>query len=167
MMSSRAIAPIEIRGKTYRTARIAAAELDVSLGSIYRAARNGTLHRVGLGDRGVEPMPVLIAGRVFQSAKVAAKYYGVSPGAVYLAIDDGDPDRIARATRDGCWRSKPVTFDPVTFPSSIAASRALGFESDHYVRGVLRRGSKRGLARIMAAVAVYVSENLDHDRIAA
>lgn len=157
---------VEIRGVVYQSVRIAAAMLDITPETIYAARKKGTLHRVGLGRVGVEPMPVLIKGRVFKDARFAAKHYKVTVAAIYNAIADGDPDRIARKQFYNGWKSQPYTVGGYTFASKRAAARALGFANDEFIAHALRVKSKRGLERILAAGMAYAARQ-DQRKVAA
>ena len=142
---------VVIRGVTYPNFSAAGRALGVHPNTVRAAYRNGTLHRVGTGRVGPEPMPVRIAGRDFADVFAAARAFRCKPATVYAAICDGDPDRIARAPVYNPWKSKPFSVGGLNFPSMRAASRALGFADEDYVAKVVKRGSKRGMQRIVAA----------------
>ena len=150
-MGKRKYRDIEIRGVVYEHARAAADALGVKPATVLTAIKKGTLHRVGTGRVGPEPMRVLIKGREFESVVAAAKHYKCDPYTVWAAISDGDPDRIARPQRYNPWKSKPVTIGALRFPSYREASRALGFSNPEYVRVAFKRKSATGMRRIMAA----------------
>lgn len=145
---------IEIRGVYYRDADEAAAAHGVQAQAIRSAARRGTLHRVGLGAKGKEPMRVCIRGEVFQDAKSAAKHFGVTPDAVRNAIWLGDPDRVGRKRRVA---GKPVSLWGLRFQTMSEASRALGL-SRGYVSLALRRKSPAMLERVAGEVMRLISE---------
>lgn len=147
--------PVEIRGVTYANFSDAARAHGVHPNTVRAAYRNGTLHRVGTGRVGPEPMCVRIAGKDFGDVRAAAAHYGVQPMTVYAAIADGDPDRIARPAVYNPWKSKPFTIGDLTFPSMRAASRALGFKDEEYIAKAVKRGSKKGRERILAAAMQY------------
>lgn len=146
---------IEIRGVTYPSFAAAGRAHGVHANTVRAAYHKGTLHRVGSGRVGPEPMRVQIAGRVFDDVNVAAAHFGVQPMTVYAAISDGDPDRIARAQTYNPWKARSFTIGKLTFPSMRAASRALGFSDEEYIAKALKRGSKRGRERILAAAMAY------------
>ncbi len=153
-----ALRPVTIRGVTYSNFSEAGKALGVHANTVRAAYRNGTLHRVGTGRVGPEPMRVRIAGQDFEDVNAAAAHFGVQPGTVYSAICDGDPDRIARPAVYNPWKSKAFTIGGVTFPSMRAVSRALGFKDEEYVAKALKRGSRRGRERILAAAMSYVAQ---------
>lgn len=151
--------PVTIRGVTYPSGGAAARALGVSSAAVRQARMRGTLDRVGLGLVGVEPMPVLILGRRFENADAAAAHYGVTNKAVYAAIAAGDPDRIGKPRR----RGKPPTTQPfeiggLRFASTREASTALGFRNPNFIGQVLRRGSKRGRERVLAAAMAHAAK---------
>lgn len=149
---------LEIRGVKYETAAAAAAALGVSSDAVRIAAKRGTLHRVGTGRVGREPMPVRIRGVDFPDAHAAAEHFGVSPHTVWAAIGMGDPDRVARKVPPPLPRLKPVTLYGVSFPSCAEASRQLGFGWSGYVSQALRRQNPVAQERIRAAVMRLVAE---------
>lgn len=149
-MGKRVYTDLCIRGTVYPDAPTAARALGVTPDAVRHAARNGTLHRCGTRRVGAEPLPVRIAGQVFPTAAAAAAHFGVTPGAVYKAVSQGDPDRIASPARYNGAASKPVAIGPHRFASMSEASRALGFHAE-FIAHALRRRSKRGMQRILAA----------------
>lgn len=153
-MGARKHTDITIRGVTYPTVAAAAAVLSVTPAAIYIAMRKGTLHRVGTGRVGPEPMPVRIAGRDFADARQAARHFGITYQAVIAAICAGDPDRIARRPVYGKARAQEITLAGVTFPSKAAASRALGFH-ENYIAQSLSRGGPSTLRKIEQAAMRY------------
>ena len=150
--------PVTIRGVTYPSFSAAARAHGVKPDTVAVACRNGTLHRVGTGRVGPEPMPVRIAGQDFEDVRAAATHFGLTRQAIYSAIDDGDPDRVARPAVYNPWKSQPFTVGGVTFASMRAASRALGFKNEEYIAKVIKRGSRRGRERIIAAAMGYVAQ---------
>jgi hypothetical protein len=105
-------------------------------------------------------MRVTIRGVTYGTVREAAKAHGVSEGYVYQALSEGRQDSIGIGM--GKWR-KPhhrafdgnkIVLYGVEFPSMTAASLALGF-NEHYIRGALRRPSKKSETRIREAVAIY------------
>lgn len=150
--------PVTIRGVTYPNFSAAGKALGVNPNTVRAAYRNGTLHRVGTGRVGPEPMRVRIAGKDFEDVNAAAAHFGVQPGTVYSAICDGDPDRVARPAVYNPWKSKPFTIGGLTFPSMRAASRALGFKDEEFIAKAVKRGSRRGRERILAAAMTYVAQ---------
>lgn len=149
---------IKIRGVTYPDVASAAKALGVHPNTVRTAARKGTLHRVGTGRVGVEPMPVLIAGQRFENAQAAADHFQVQVMTVYSAISDGDPDRIARPPRYNPARSRQITIGSLTFPSMAQAARELGFKNREFVSKALKQGSGRGRQRILAAAMKLAQE---------
>lgn len=156
-MGARIYQSIEIRGVTYPDLNAAADALGVHPNTVRAARRNGRLHRVGTGRVGTEPLPVRIAGQEFESAQAAAAHFGVAVGTVYSAVCDGDPDRIVRPKRYNPWKSQPFSIGGLTFPSMREASRALGFKSEEYIAKAIKRGSRRGQERILAAAMAYAA----------
>lgn len=142
---------LNIRGTIYPTTQAAAAAHGVSDQAIRVAARRGTLHRVGTGQGGVEPMPVLIRGQRFDSVKTAAAYFGVTRSAVHTAMMRGKLDNLARPQRYNGAKSKPVMLAGMRFASMSEADRVLGFKRG-YVSLALRRQSPSALQAILGAV---------------
>ena len=70
---------------------------------------------------------------------------------IYSAIHDGDPDRLVRPKRYNPARSVPFSVGRFTWPSMAAACRDLGFENREFISKVVKKGSKRGWERILAA----------------
>ena len=106
-------------------------------------------------------MRVSIRGVTYDTVRAAAEAHGVSEGYVYQALSEGRQDTIGIGM--GNWR-KPhhrafdgnkIVLHGVEFASLKAASLALGF-NEHYIRGALRRPSKKSATRIREAVAQYV-----------
>lgn len=148
---------LEIRGVVYPTARAAAEAHGVTHSAILAAIRNGTLHRVGTGRTGVEPMPIRIRGEVFENAHLAAQRFGVRATAIYQAISQNRLDRIGLPlTFNGCG-SKPFSVGNLNFASMAQASVALGFGRD-YISQATRRKSKHAAARILAAAMKYEAQ---------
>lgn len=145
---------LEIRGMYYRDADEAAAALGVQAQAIRSAARRGTLHRVGLGEKGKEPMRVCIRGEVFPDARSAAKRFGVTVDAVWTAIWLGNPDRVGRKRNAA---GKPVNLWGLEFPTMADASRALGFSSG-YVSLAMRRKSRAMMERIAGEAMRVIAE---------
>lgn len=145
---------IEIRGVYYRDADEAAAAHGVQPQAIRSAARRGTLHRVGLGAKGKEPMRVCIRGEVFQDARAAAKHHGVTVDAVWAAIWLGNPDRVGRKRNAA---GKPVNLWGLEFPTMAEASRALGLSSG-YVSLAMRRKSRAMMERIAGEAMRVIAE---------
>ena len=105
-------------------------------------------------------MRVSIRGVTYDTVRAAAEAHGVSEGYVYQALSEGRQDGIGVGM--GNWRKPCHRFDGnkivlygVEFASMTAASLALGF-NEHYIRGALRRPSKKSETRIREAVAQYV-----------
>lgn len=142
---------VVIRGVTYPSGAAAARANGVTPEAVYAARRAGTLHRVGCGRPGAEAMPVALAGKVYASAEAASKALNIKLTTIYAAIADGDPDRVLRANRYNSWRSRPFSIGGLTYPSMRQASRALGFANDEFISRAIKRGSKRGWQRILAA----------------
>ena len=100
-----------------------------------------------------------IRGVTYETVPVAAKALGVSISHIYNKVANGTQDSIGIGM--GRWRKPRHSFDGnkivlygVEFPSMTAASLALGF-NQHYIRGALRRPSKRRETKIKEAVAIY------------
>lgn len=142
---------LDIRGVVYPTAQVAAAAHGVSAQAVRVAAGRGTLHRVGTGQAGIEPMPVLIRGRRFENAKQAAAHYGVTASAVHSAMARGKLDNLARPQRYNGAKSKSVTLAGMFFVSMSEADRVLGFKRG-YVSLALRRQSRAAMQSILGAV---------------
>jgi len=149
---------IEIRGVTYPTAPAAARALGVTPDTIRRARRNGTLHRVGLGRVGVEPMPIRIRGLDYADAHAAAVALGVTAAAVWQAAHKGTLDRVGLGPRrDNPSRARPVAIGSASYASMAVASKVLGF-GESYISQALRRKSKRAMERIVAAQMAMEAE---------
>jgi hypothetical protein len=146
---------VTIRGVTYANFSEAGRALGVHANTVRAAYRNGTLHRVGTGRVGPEPMRLQIAGRVFENVHDAAKHFRCCPHTIWSALADGDPDRVARPQRYNPWKSKPFEIGGLRFPSMRAASRALGFKDEEFIAKAIKRKSKRGRERILAAAMAY------------
>jgi hypothetical protein len=153
---------LTIRGVTYADAVAAALALGVCADTVRTAARKGTLHRVGTGRVGPEPMRVQIAGRVFTDVHAAARHHGCCPHTIWAALADGDIDRVARKQRYNPRRSQPFEIGGLSFPSKSAASRALGFKDREFIAKALKRNSKRGMQRILAAAMAYAAAHPEH-----
>lgn len=149
---------IEIRGTVYPDADAAAAALGVHPATVRVAVRRGTLHRVGLGLHGPEPMPVRVRGRVFADAGAAAAHFGVTRQGIYGVIGRGCEERYLRPYRRGGAGAVPVAIGVLRFASVSAAARALGVS-----RGCIRRavagGSARCRERVLAAAMAHAAEN--------
>lgn len=153
-MGRRIYRDIEIRGVTYPDANAASQALGVSADTVRLAARNGMLHRCGLGRVGVEPMSIRIGNKVFPDAAAAAKHFKVGRTAIYKAIENGDPDRIGRPRVYNGARSKPFQVCGLRFRSRREASLKLGFGAG-YVSHALHRNSAHAKERIIAAAMAY------------
>lgn len=150
-MGLRVYADIEIRGVVYPTAVDAARALGVTDGTVRAAARNGTLHRVGLGQCFPEPMPIRIRGVVYPDAHEAARAHGVTVSAVRQAMCRNRLDRVGLGPcRDRPSRARPFAVGPARYVSMAAASVALGFSRD-FISRELRRNRARAMERIIAA----------------
>ncbi len=141
---------IEIRGVKYADLRSAGAAHGVSPETVRHAVRNGTLHRVGTGHGGVEPMPVRIGGKDFPSAAAAAKHFKVTKSAIYTSISRGCEDRFGTAPRRVLNNAKPFEIGGMFFVSMREADRALGFKPG-FISHALRYKSKEGRQRILSA----------------
>jgi hypothetical protein len=157
-MGKRRYSDINVRGTVYADANAAADALGVNPNTVRTAYRNGTLHRVGTGRVGPEPMRVQIAGQVFDNVHAAAKHFGCCPRTIWAALGDGDPDRVARLQRYNPWKSKRFQIGTLSFPSMRAASRALGFKDEEFIAKAVKRKSKRGQERILAAAMAYAAK---------
>lgn len=146
---------VTIRGVTYASFSEAGRALGVHANTVRAAYRSGTLHRVGTGRVGPEPMRVQIAGRIFENVHDAAKHFGCCPHTIWAALAAGDPDRVARPQRYNPWKSRPFEIGGLRFPSMRAASRALGFKDEEFIAKAIKRKSKRGQERILAAAMAY------------
>ncbi len=149
-MGKRKYQDIEIRGVVYADTNAAAKALGVTSETVRTAIRKGTQHRIGTGATGVEPMPVCLAGLHFEDARAAAVHFGVTRHAVYQAIVSGRAQDFGKRPRYAYPSSKPITIGALSFPSMDEASRVLGFRQG-YISLAMRRGSKAGLQRILAA----------------
>lgn len=150
-MGLRVYADIEIRGVVYPTAVDAARALGVTDGTVRAAARNGTLHRVGLGQCFPEPMPIRIRGVVYPDAHTAARANGVTVSAIWQAMHKNKLDRVGLGpSYDRPSRAKPFAIGPARYVSMAAASVALGFSRD-FISRELRRNRARAMERIIAA----------------
>ena len=150
-MGQRIYRDLDIRGRVFSTAGAAAAHFGITENAVRAAARKGTLHRVGLGRPGAEPMPILIRGVFYASAHDAARALNVLPSAIWQALSQNRLDTVGLGPR--CprpHRSRAITIGPVTYPSLRAADRALGFVPG-YISLALRRKSKHAGGRILAA----------------
>lgn len=155
---------IEIRGVVYPDANAAAAAHGVTPDAVRIAVRRGTLHRVGTGAAGVEPMRVRVGGIVFDCAASAAAHFGVTTHAIYQAITRGRTEEFGRPPRNARNRSKPIQIGTLSFPSMCDADRALGF-APGYISQVNRRGYKRGRERILAAALQYVTRGKHQEAV--
>lgn len=157
---------VTIRGTTYPSLSAAARAHGVNYNTVYVARRKGTLHRVGLGRVGAEPLPVCIGGQTYATAKAASKALGIKIGTIYAAIADGEPDRVLKRQTYAVPWSQPITIGNRTYPSKAAANRALGFKSRDYVNKVIASGSKKGWERILAAAMALEARGVppDHPR---
>lgn len=151
--------PVTVHGVTYPSYSDAGRALGLAANTIRHAHKNGTLHRVGCGRRGPEPMRIKIGDAEFESAAEAARHFKCRPMTILSAVADGDPERVARARRYNPWKSKPFQIGDLRFPSMRQASRALGFESEEFIAKALKRGSKKGYERIVAAAMTYSQQH--------
>ncbi len=142
---------VEIRGQVFDTVAAAAKANGVHPNAVYIARRKGTLHRVGTGRVGAEPLPVRIGGVTYASASEAAGALGIPRATIFAAVADGDPDRVIQPRRYNPSRSMQLSIGSLTFPSRRAAARALGFDNEDYVQKAIASGSKRSWERILAA----------------
>lgn len=150
-MGARKYGPIEIRGEVFPDVNAAAQRFGVTPDTVRIAARNGTLHRVGTGAVGKEPMRVLIRGVLYPDAHAAAKALRVTTQAVWKAIHEGREDALGLGPR--CprpHRSRPFAIGGLSWPSMAQASVDLGF-CPSYVAHSLKSGRKAALERIVAA----------------
>ncbi|MBC7154575.1 MAG: hypothetical protein H5U19_08190 [Rhodobacteraceae bacterium] len=150
MMGRTVYRDIEIRGVVYADVNAAAAALGVCTHAVRSAVRRGTQHRIGTCAKGVEPMPVSLAGQQFANARAAAAHFGVSCDAIYKAIDSGRAQHFGAPRRRVSPKSKPLAIGSLRFASMDEASRVLGFGRG-YISLAMRRRSKAGLQRILAA----------------
>lgn len=148
-MGKRKHTDITVRGTTYATVQDAAGDLGVSVNRVLQALKRGELHKVGLGQRGKDRMPISIRGRVYKNADTAAKALGVTRAAIYMAVCKGRADRVGLPKRGGS-RSIQFYIGNLSWPSRRSASLDLGF-SGNFVAQALRRSSKAGMQKIMAA----------------
>lgn len=162
-MGKRLYRDIEIRGTVYPTAKAAAEALGVTVRTVQIAAKRGTLHRVGLGRKGAEPMPVEVRGVVYPNAKVAARRLGLTAHAVYQAIAAGRPHECGLRLRHNSTASRPVTIGNLTFSSMEQAGRELGF-GHGYVSQVMRRRSKIGHERLVGAAMREAARRAENTR---
>lgn len=157
MMGQRKYQDIEIRGVVYPDVNAAAKALGVSAEAVRIAIRKGTQHRIGTGAVGVEPMRVSIGGQTFENATAAAAHFGVTRHAIYQAINAGRAQGFGKPPRHARLLSKPITIGNIKFSSMDEAGRVLGF-GQGYISQVIRRGSKRGHERILAAAMKYAAQ---------
>lgn len=150
---------VTVHGVTYSSYSAAGRALGLAANTIRHAHKNGTLHRVGCGRRGPEPMRIKIGDVEFESAAEAARHFKCRPMTILSAVADGDPERVVRPRRYNPWKSKPFEIGGLRFASMRQASRALGFESEEFIAKALKRGSKKGYERIVAAAMVFSREN--------
>lgn len=149
-MGKRLYRDIEIRGVVYPTVQAAAQAFGITPKAVTLAISKGTTHRIGTGAVGPEPMPVRVRGKLYPDAGAAAKALGLTRPAIYAAISEAREDRVGLAPVYNVARSKPITIAGMAFPSMASASRALGFQPG-FIAKALKRGSKRGQERILAA----------------
>lgn len=147
--------PVTIHGVTYPSYSAAGRALGLAANTIRHAHKNGSLHRVGCGTPGPEPMRIKIGELVFDSAAAAAHHFKCRPMTVLSAVADGDPIRVARPRRYNPWKSKPFEIGSLRFASMREASRVLGFQNEEFIGKAMRRGSKKGYERIVAAAMAY------------
>lgn len=141
-MGKRKYVDLDIRGTVYPTVQAAAAALRVRPDTIRLAARKGTLHRVGLGAVGSEPMPIRIRGQLHDNARAAAEALGVGRSAIYQALACGRLDEVGLPRRQVPWNAQAVEVDGVAYPSLAAASRAMG-HGEAYLSKLRRKGGRR------------------------
>ena len=105
-------------------------------------------------------MRVTIRGVTYETVREAAEAHGMSKSYIYKMVLEGRQDSIGigmgnwRKPCDGVFAKNRVNLHGVWFDSLKAASLLLGF-NQHYIRGALRRPSKKSETRIMEAVAQY------------
>ena len=105
-------------------------------------------------------MRVTIRGVTYETVREAAQAHGMSKSYIYKMVLEGRQDSIGvgmgnwRKPRHRVFDKNKIILHGVEFPSMTAASLALGFKR-HYVRGALRRPSKKSETRIREAVAQY------------
>mgnify|MGYP000400970030 CR=1 FL=1 len=150
---------IEIGGVVYPDVAAVAKAKGVAPDTVRRAIKNGTQHRIGCGRGGVEPMPIMIRGRTYKTARHAARANGVTVKAIYQALCCDRIDRVGLNVRRTSGNAKPFRIGSLEFPSMRAASLALGFENGCFVSKALRKGSKRGQQRILAAAMAYIERS--------
>ena len=157
-MGKRIYTDICVRGEVFPDANAVAERFGVTPDAVRIAVRRGTAHRIGTGAVGVEPMPVRVAGRDFPTAQAAARHFGVTSHAVYQAIQEGRADEFRQRYRNPGHRARPFSIGGLSWPSMLAADRALGFK-EGYIANVMKRGSKRGHERILAAAMAYATKD--------
>jgi transposase len=147
---------IPVRGTVYADVPAAAKGLGVSEATVYGAIARGTLDQLGLGRGRRARMQAGVRDKIFPSVTAAAKHFDMTEGAVYKQISRGRADRIGLPRHVNPDRSvyatrcKPVEIGPLRFASRREASIELGFE-ESYVSAVLRRRSKVGMQKLVAA----------------
>lgn len=124
-MRSRRGHEVTVRGVTYPSHSAAARALGVSAQALHSAVSRGSLHRIGSGRCGKEPMAVRIRGVVYANAAAAAKALGVTRKAIYQALFVGDPDRVGVRKHVPSAHAKPVQIGPLSWPNRTAAARDL------------------------------------------
>lgn len=141
---------IEVRGTVYADAKAVADAYGVTTETVRKAIKKGTLHRIGTGAVGAEPLPVRIRGRVFPTARDAARHFGVGRSAIYHAIKQGREDRLGLPRQQKNGMAKPITIGPLSFPSMNEAGRVLGF-GNNYVSQAISSGRTSAMERILSA----------------
>jgi hypothetical protein len=142
--------PVTIRGVEYPSMAAAARAFRLSVDTVDRARKRGTLDRVGLGPgRPLKhpPQPpkqqVTIRGEVFPNLKAAAKALGCPKHQAYRLRKEGRLQEVGLpikrkwkgvkppSTLGKRYKSKETTINGVTYPSQREAARALGFSLSH------------------------------------
>lgn len=145
--------PLIIRGVHYPNRRAAALAMGISLSGLDEARAGGRLDELGLGRRAHPRMPIRVRGVVYSNAAEAAKALRVTNGAIFQAMLCNRLDRVGVPPAYNHARSIPFVMAGLSWPSIRAASIDLGFKPE-YIHAATRRGHKRGMERIIAAVMV-------------
>lgn len=124
LMGKRKYTNLDVRGVVYPDVAAAAKALGVQQQTVHRAAREGRLHRLGLGRVGKECMPVRLNGRVYRDAHAAAADLGVGVSAVYQALHRGY-ETVGQRRRGGAG-SRPIVIAGRRFASLAELDRAIG-----------------------------------------
>jgi hypothetical protein len=96
-------------------------------------------------------MTVEVRGRVFPSSQACADHFGILRSTVYYAIDKGTTENLGQDGVKG--RSQKLTYRGFSWPSSRAASVALGLNSQYVAAAI--SGTPRQREILEGYLAVY------------